>query len=145
MSQRIKGLECQLSLSTPDGADEDVFDDVLEAELNVDMEILEQSYLGHTSKEFDDIFNGISGSVKVHMEGTTIFRLAEKIQDRAERRSPASGVFSLSFTLNFPSGARARLTAENIFFGTIPLKIGKREDYVETELEFKCSRLRRIL
>jgi hypothetical protein len=145
MAQRVKGLECSLSLSTPDGADEEVFEDVLEATLDVDMEILEQGYLGQTSKKFDDIFNGISGNVKTHMETSTIFKLAEKVQDRAERRTPADGVFSLSFTVNFPSGAKARLTAEDIFFGTIPLKIGKREDYVESELTFKCSRLRRVL
>jgi hypothetical protein len=145
MAQRVKGLECSLALSTPDGADEDVFDDVIEAELNMDMEILEKAYLGQTGSKFDDLFKGFSGSVKIHMEGPIFFTFAEKVQDRATRRTPADGVFSLSFTVNFPSGARARLTAEDIFFGTIPMKIGGQSEYVEMELPWKGSTLRRIL
>jgi len=145
MAQRVKGLECSLALSTPDGADEEVFDDIIESELNMDMEILEKAYLGQTGSKFDDLFKGFSGTSKVHMEGPTFFSLSGKIQDRATRRTPADGVFSLSFTVNFPSGARARLTAEDIFFGTIPMKIGGQSEYVEMELTWKCSTLRRIL
>lgn len=145
MSQRVKGIECQLALATPDGNNEEVFDDVLETELIIRMDILEQSYLGKTAPEFDDIFKGIEGNVKFHMEGSTYFKLSEAIQDRAERRTPAAGVFNLTFTVNFPSGAKARLTAENIFFGDMPIRVPKAEEYVEGQLNFKCSRLRRIL
>lgn len=145
MAQRVKGIECKLALSTPDGANEDVFDDVLEAELTIRMDILEQMYLGKTAPEFDDIFKGIEGNVKFHMEGSTYIGLTEKIQDRAERRTPADGVFNLTFTVNFPSGAKARLTCENIFFGDMPIRIPKAEEYVEGALDFKCSTLRRII
>lgn len=145
MAQRVKGLECELALSTPDGSDEDIFEDVIEANLDIEMEILERDYLGQSAPKFDDIFKGISGSVKFHMEAVTYIKFTEKAQDRAERRSPADGVFSLSFTLNMPSGVKARLTAEDIFFGTMPLKIPKRDEYVEGEIPFKCARLRRVL
>jgi hypothetical protein len=145
MAQRVKGLECSLALSTPDGANEEVFDDIIETELNMDMEILEKQYLGQTGAKFDDLFKGFSGTSKIHMESSTFFSLTEKIQDRATRRTPADGVFSLSFTVNFPSGSVARLTAEDIFFGTIPMKIAGQAEYVECELPWKCSTLRRIL
>ena len=145
MSQRVKGLECSLAMSTPDGADEDFADFVEEAELTVDLEILQRDYLGHTSQEFDDIFKGISGSAKVHLDSPAYFKFAEKVQDRAERRTPASGVFSLSFTVNFPSGTTARLTAEDLFFGALPLRMPKRDEYLEGEITFQCKRLRRIL
>jgi hypothetical protein len=145
MAQRVKGLECSLALSTPDGAAEEAFDDIIECELNMDMEILEKAYLGQVGSKFDDLFKGFSGSIKTHMEGSTFFKLAEKIQDRATRRTPADGVFSLSFTLNFPSGTKARLTAEDIYFGTIPMKMAGQSEYVECELPWKGSTLRRIL
>jgi len=144
MAQRIKGLECSLACTTPDGSQEDIFDDVLEAELNIDMEILERAYLGQTGQKFDDLFKGISGNAKFHMEGLTYFKFTEKVQDRATRRTPADGVFSLTFTLNFPSGARARLTAEDIFFGPLPMKVPKQEEYIEGAIDFKCATLRRV-
>lgn len=145
MSQRVKGIECALALSTPDGNAEEIFDDILEAEIKIRLDILEQMYLGKTAPEFDDIFKGIEGNVKFHMEGSTYLAFTEKVQDRAERRTPADGVFNLTLTINFPSGAKARLTCENIFFGDLPIRVPKAEEYVEGAIDFKCSGIRRIL
>lgn len=145
MAQRIKGLECSLSCSTPDGASEDIFEDILEAELTISMEVLAKSYLGQVGEKYDDVFKGISGSVKFHMETTTYLKFTEKVQDRAARRTPADGQFNLSFTLNFPNGQKARLTAEDCFFGDLPIKIGSQTDYIEGGVDFKCSTLRRVL
>lgn len=144
MAQRIKGLECSLALSTPDGSNEDIFEDILEANLSIDLEILERAYIGQTGNKFDDIFRGISGDMKFHMEGLTYLKFTEAVQDRATRRTPADGVFSLTFSFNFPSGARARLTCEDIFFGALPVKIPKQDEYVEGGIEFKCATLRRV-
>jgi hypothetical protein len=145
MSQRIKGLECSLALTTPDGTKEDIFEDVLEAEITISMEILSKMYLGQVGEKYDDIFKGIKGNVKFHMETTTYLAFTEVVQDRATRRTAADGVFNLSFTMNFPNGQKARLTCENCFFGDLPIKVGGQSEYIEGGIDFACSTLRRIL
>lgn len=145
MPQRIKGLECTLAMSTPDGSNEEFFDDIMEAEIVVEIEILEKAYLGQVGNKYDDVFKGISGSVKFHMETTTYLKFTQTVEDRAARRTPAEGQFNLSFTLNFPNGQKARLTAEDCFFGNLPIKIGGQTEYVEGGVDFKCSTLRRVL
>lgn len=144
MSQRIKGLECNLACTTPDGTAEDAFEDVIEAEIIVDIEILSKAYLGQVGEKKDDLFKGIKGSFKLHMETTTYLKFTEKVQDRATRRTPADGVFNLSFTMNFPNGQKARLTAEDCFFGPLPIKMGGQSEYVEGSVDFECTTLRRV-
>jgi hypothetical protein len=140
---RIKGQEVVLGFTNPEG-DQDGIDDVLSLELELDIEILEEKYLGKTSNDFDDIFNGISGQCEVHMRTVDYFRFQERIQDRAERRTAAAGVFTATAAFNFPNGTRARLTVEDLFFGPSPIKVGSRSEYVSGTISFKASRLRRV-
>jgi hypothetical protein len=143
MAQRIKGQETVIGFTNPDG-DQDGIDDILDFEAELDIEILEEKYLGKTSNDFDDIFNGVSGQVSVHMRTSAYFRFQERIQDRAQRRTAADGVFTATSTFNFPNGTRARLTFEDLFFGPSPIQVGGRSEYVKGTIQWKCSTVRRV-
>lgn len=144
MGQRIKGQETVLGFTNPDG-DQQGLDSVLSFEAELDLEILEEGYLGETANRFDDIYKGVSGQVELHLETSEYFRFTERVQDRAERRTPAGGVFTASSTFQFPNGQRARITFEDIFFGAMPVSAPSRSEYVKATIQWKCSRIRRVL
>lgn len=143
MAQRIKGQETTLTFTTPNGDIE--LADILDWEAELDLTILEEKYIGQTANAYDDIYNGVGGTCNFHMQNEVYLAFTELVQDRAERRTPASGVFSATVSMQFPSGVRARLTFENIFFGPMPLKVADRSSYVSGALTWKCERLRRVL
>lgn len=144
MAQRIKGQEVTVAFTTPEGDFTD-FTDVLSATITLENEILEESYLGEVSNRYDDIYNGVSGSVEMHLENNQFVTFMNLVQDRSERRAPAAGQFNVSMTFALPNGERARVTCEDVFWGPIPVEVGGRADYVKLSLEFKCSRMRRVI
>jgi len=144
MAQRLKGQEVVLGFTSPDG-NQAGLENVLSFEAELEVETLEEQYLGKTTKDFDDIFHGCSGQVEIHMKTADYLLFTQKVQDRAQRRTSADGQFTATATFNFPSGSRARLTFENLFFGALPLKIGGRSQYVSATIQWKCDTLRRVL
>ena len=144
MAQRIKGQEVVGSFTGPTG-DVSGLEDILSLEAELDLEILQEGFLGETADRFDDIFHGVSGQVELHLEKTAYFKFTEQVQDRAQRRTPSGGVFNFTATFQFPNGQRARLTFEDIFFGALPLNVASRKDYVKATVQWKCSSIRRVL
>lgn len=142
--QRIKGQEIQIVYTSPDGVEE-AFGPALSAEFTLDVELLREQYLGQSADSFDDIYHGVTGSVEHDINSVAYLKFTEKVQDRAERRSPASGQFSLTVTLNFPDGLKAKVTMEDLFFGELPLKFGSRAAYGRATTNFGCERMRRVL
>ena len=143
MAQRIKGQEVGLSYTDPDGDVEDLgVTQSFEAEL--DIQILEEGYLGETANRFDDIYNGTSGKTELHIESAKWFSFTQKVQDRAARRTAAGGKFSATGSFAFPSGQRIRITFEDIFWGPMPISAPARGDYVKVSLSWKCSNIRRV-
>lgn len=143
-TQRIKGQETSLAFTDPDG-DVDELGVVNSFEAELDVQILEEGYLGETTNRFDDIYNGTSGNLEMHLETSQWFAFTEKIQERSARRSPASGKFSITSTFAFPNGQTARITFEDVFWGPLPLRVPARGEYVTVSLSWKCSELRRVL
>jgi hypothetical protein len=144
MAQRIKGQEVVLGFTNPDGA-QDGITDILSFEAELDIEILEERYLGKVANSYDDIYNGCSGQIELHMRTADYLRFQERIQDRAQRRTAADGTFTATASFNFPNGSRARLTFEDIFFGPSPIRVGGRAEYVSGTIQWKCETLRRVL
>ena len=144
MAQRIKGQETVLGFTNPNG-DQEGLQDVLSFEWELDLEILQEGYLGETADRYDEIYHGVSGQCEIHMETADYFRFQEIVQDRAERRAAASGVFTATSTFTFPSATRARITFEDIFFGAMPTRTPSRSEYVSATIQWKGSRLRRVL
>jgi hypothetical protein len=141
---RIKGQETVLRFTHPQGPQEDL-EDVKSFEAELDVEILQESYLGQTTDEYDDIYHGVSGQVTLHLRSKAYFQFTERVQDRAERRSAAGGVFSATTSFAFPNGERVRLTFQDIFFGPLPIRSPERKGYVEVTISWKGKRMRRVL
>lgn len=140
---RLKGQEVTIGFTTPTG-DQEGLEDVVDFEVELDIEILEEGYLGQTAKQYDSIYHGVSGKASFHMAADDYFDLAEKVQNRAERRTPAGGKFTATATLAFPSGRRVRVTFEDIHFGAFPMRFSGRSDYVQASVNWKGERIRRV-
>jgi len=142
MAQRIKGLEISLNFSSPVG--DEKIENILSAEVDMDISLLEEEYLGDSSKSYDDIFNGFKGKCDFHMSDETFVKFQMRVQDRAMRRDPAGGKFSVTMSHIFPSGKKVRLTYEDIFFGSLPTGFGSRREYVKGTINWGCSRCTRV-
>lgn len=144
MAQRIKGQEVTLGFTSPDG-DQTGLENVTSFEAELDIETLQEAYLGKTTDDYDDIFHGVSGQMDIHMRTADYLLFTQKVQDRAQRRTAADGQFTATASFAFPNGTRARLTFENLFFGPLPIKVGGRAQYVSGTIQWKCDTLRRVL
>ncbi len=136
-NQRIKGQEVQL-LFVVNNVVQQTITDVHTADFAVEMDILEEEYLGETTKRYDEIFKGISGKVGAHLENEGVFTFVAQIVDRAKRRTPGVQV-NVKVTFAFPNGDRPRIILKNVFFSTIPFSTPSRSAYVDTTFDFKGS------
>lgn len=143
MAQRLKGQESKLIISGPAGVEEGLID-VKSFEAEMDLEILEEGLLGETANRFDDIFNGVGGNAEMQIESRLFLDFIGRVQDRAQRRSPASSQFNITAAFALPAGLRVRLVFEDVFFGSIPIRTPSRKEYTTIRVEWKCSSLRRI-
>jgi len=143
-TQRIKGQECKLAFVTPDGPAEGI-DAIKSFEANLDMEILSERYIGEDVDRFDDVVRGFSGKAEIHLASKEYFRFQQKVQDRAQRRTPAAGVFNVTSTFNFPNGERARITFQGLSFEGLPMSVPDGAQYVSATISWKCSTCRRVL
>lgn len=143
MTQRIKGQEVRLSFTDPQGEPEDM-NYVLSFEWELDMEILSEDFLGHTAKEYDDIFHGVNGSAELQLPGPGFFRFQERVQARAQRREAANGTFSATSSFSFPNGVRARIAFLDLKFGTLAVRTSGRSEYVTASFPWSTNTIRRI-
>lgn len=144
MTQRLKGQEVTLSFVTPAG-DAEGLDIISSFEAELVMEILTERYLGETSDRYDDIYRGTTGSAELHIATQDYLTFTQRVQDRAERRTPASGVFNVTSSFAFPNGQRPRITFENVFFGPLPIRVPESAGYVTVTVAWGCARIRRVL
>lgn len=140
--QRIKGQEIALTFSAPSGPQS--LKHILNADVEMDITLLEEEYLGEASKSYDDIFNGFKGKLEVHMSDDVFMRFEQMVQDRAQRRDPASNKFALTMTHQFPSGKKVRVTYQDVFFGAMPRTNPSRKDYVRGTINWGCSSCSRV-
>lgn len=144
MSQRLKGQENILTFTDPDGLVENL-GAIKSCEAELDIQILEEGYIGETANRFDEIYNGTGGSAEMHLENAKWFSFTAKVQERATRRAPAGGKFSITSSFAFADGTRVRVTFEDVFFGPFPLKTGSRSEYISATITWKCSEISRVL
>jgi len=138
MSTRVRGQETRIIVSGPRGVEQSI-DAVksFEAEFNID--ILSEGYLGEVAERQDEIFIKVTGKMEIHIPSAAYFQFAQSIIDRAQRRTSANQVFNITTSLTFPDGRRVRTVFKNVSFGSIPLNVGARDEYVSTTLEFATA------
>ena len=138
MAQRVKGMEVELQITSPNGREE-ALGDVVSATVEFQFDILTQGLLNETADRRDDIFRGVRLEMEVQLERGDFTAVIQRIKDRAQRRTPASDVFSALMTLVMPNGDRPRISLENLFFGSIPIAVGGRDEYVTARFEAETS------
>lgn len=135
--QRIKGQEVSIVI-TNDGELEAELTDVKNCEFVPQFEIKEQGYLGEKTNRTDDIFNGVKGSLELHIHSGDVFDFIQAVKDRAQRNTP-DRVFNIAGIFVFPNGEIRTLTIPDAKFGPTPISQSDRGDYVAVKFEFAAD------
>lgn len=135
MPTRLKGQETTITVISKTNGVEPAFSDVKSFEVQFDREILSEDYLGQTTSQKDDIFNGVSGRIEIHSRTADILSLVERINLVSKRRLPGEQI-QIASTLRFPLGGSRRLVFGPCAFGNIPVNISGRAEFVTFTLEF---------
>jgi hypothetical protein len=132
---RAKGQEVEV-LIVVNGQVKDTITDVRSFEMEAQLEVLKEGYLGETTDRRDDIYRGVKGKISLHFENSDVLSLMRDLIDRARRRTPGVAV-NIKASINFPGGQRTRVMLPNVFFGPIPMNFGGRADYGTIDLDFE--------
>lgn len=135
MAQRIKGQEVEL-IFVEDNTPLTGVADVRSFEMEAQLEILSEGYLGETTDRKDSVYKGFSGRTELHFENRDVIDLARRLIDKARRRTGGTRI-NMKVTLVFPEGERVRVLLKNLEFGAIPLGFGSRADYGTITLAFE--------
>jgi hypothetical protein len=138
MTQRVKGSETRVTVTGPNGIEEGLTD-IRSFEFGYERVVTEEGYLGEASDRYDDIYKGISFRFELHLEDQGAFQFVERVNARSQRRTAADEVFNVVTTLDFPNGERPRVNIQDCFFGTLPVAVGGREEYVTMTVEGKAQ------
>lgn len=140
MAQRIKGSEVTAIVTSPDGR-EDSIDAIGSLSLTIQIELLSEGYLGESANRRDEIYNGVEGSLELHLERGAYFDLVTKIKNRAARRTAATDRFDLMAIFAFPNGDRRRAIIRDVHFGEIPVESSGRGEYVSSTINFGAEEI----
>jgi hypothetical protein len=137
-AQRIKGQEVSIAI-TLDGALQTQIDTIQSADIEMELDLLQEGYIGETSDRVDSVYKTISISVTGHANSQAYIELADAIARRAQRRSGGALRIDLVGTFAFPNGDFPSLVIPDVFFESIPFNIGGRDEYVEFTLSGRGS------
>lgn len=137
MSQRVKGQEVELFI-IKDGRVVTSFSEIRSFEIEWQLELKSEGYLGETTNRKDSVFNGIRGKIEIHSSNKDVFDVVQALVDKARRRT-AGTIFKINATLKYPNGDRPRISIPDVEFGGLPMNISSRTDYVSFSLDFEAS------
>ncbi len=134
MGTRLKGQETAVSFVSANGTEESVAD-VKSFDIQFDRDILSEGYLGQTTEQKDDIFKGVSGKLEFHVRKAEFLDLVRRMNEKTKRRLPGEQ-FEIVSTLTFPDGERRRIIVGSAAFGSIPITMPSRDDYVSVTFDY---------
>ncbi len=135
--QRIKGQETIVTI-VENNVPITTIRDINSLDMEAQLEILTEGYLGETTDRRDEKYNGFSGSIGMHFSNPDILKFTRRIIDRARRREVGVQI-NITSTLSFPNGVITRMLLKDCFFGAIPMSFGSRGDYGTITLPFEGS------
>jgi hypothetical protein len=140
MSKRLKGQEVTLSL-VRDGRPKPIgkFQSVT---LTIDMERLEEEYIGATSMEYDSIYNGTQIESDFHLPNDEYFKFAEALKLRAERRTGGAIRIDAAIVMSMPDGSVKTFVLIDLEFAELAVEVGSRKDFVSGSIDGKTSKIR---
>lgn len=129
MSTRLKGQETEIRMISVTSGLLSSFSDVKSFSITFDREVLDEGYVGQTTNQKDDIFNGVSFDITTHNSSADVVALIQRINEVSKQRLPGERI-EIVTTLRFADGNR-RIILSDAKFGNIPINIGGRGEYVE--------------
>lgn len=138
MAQRVKGQEVAVIVMV-DGELVARIDSISSCNIEFELDLLEEGYLGETSQRYDSIFNGVSIEIVGHMTSQEALLLADVIVARAQNRVGGATRVDIQATFIFPNGDVPSVNLPDVFFEGVPFDIGARDEYVEFTLSGKTS------
>ena len=135
---RLKGQETQIRLLR-NGAPTEVTNAILSFDMNDELEVLEEAYLGETESRYDNIYKGTTISMEVHMENQAAMDHRDEVVANAQRRDGAAARFDYAFVMTTPDGASKSYVMVDVKHGNIGFSDSARADYVTAKFEGSCS------
>lgn len=135
--QRIRGQEVQVLITRGDSL-EDTLTEIQSFNFEPEFEIKSQGYLGEKTNRKDDIYNGCKGDMELHLHSQDWFRFLTAIKDRAQRVTPDL-VINVVAVCNFPDGTTPSVLFPDVKFGSTPVSISSRGEYVKVKMSFECD------
>lgn len=138
----MKGQAVEVQVLRSTGI-EDSLGDVVSFDTEDKLEIKEQGYLGETTNRHDDVYNGTTGSMTMHMQKAKAMQFRMDLIERARRRTPWFKV-NLKASFNYDNGDVFRVSFPDVKFGTPKVSAGARADYVTLTFNWACDAPRKL-
>jgi len=117
---------------------QDALTDVQDFNSEAELEIKSQGYLGEKSNRKDEIYNGVKFDLSLHMHTQDPFLFQFNIVQRAKRITPDT-LFNISGVFSFPGGDQPVFLYPDAKFGSQPLAVSSRGDYVKLKISGECD------
>lgn len=135
-SNRILGQEAAIAIMQ-DGQLLTRIDSITSVEIELELEIMEEGYLGEKSNRIDSVFNGVRVKIEGHCNSQAYFELADAIAARAQRRTGGAVRIDIVGSFAFPNGEFPSIAIPDVHFQTIPFSLGSRSEFMQFSLEGK--------
>jgi hypothetical protein len=113
--------------------------DIMNFNTELVSEIKEQDFLGEAFTRVDDVFKNAKFDFELQVHSGQIFLLAKAINDRQKRINPLIQ-FVISSTLIFvETGEIYQMVYPDCVFGSIPMNVPARTDYVKFKVQGACE------
>lgn len=138
MSTRVKGQDTFVSVIV-DGQLDTSIETVKSCDLEFEMDLLEENYLGEVATQYDTIYNGIMVKLELHVTRGEIFDLADAIKLRAQRKTGGATRIDITTSFWMPNGSFITIVLVDWFSESVPVSTGAREEYTSVTLSGKSS------
>ena len=136
-SYRVRGQEVSVQV-VQNGKIVAELTDVKSFDVEFQMDVMKEGYLGEFTDRRDDMFKGISGKIEFHIENNGPFDFINAIVQRSQSRVKGTQ-FNVQSTINLPNGQVKRLLVNDIFFSSVPVNVSGRSDYVTYSLPYEAA------
>lgn len=137
MAERLRGQEVSIVV-TRGSVLEDTLVNIQNFNFEPESEIQSQGYLGEKTERKDAIYKGCKGDLELHVHSQDFLRFAKAVQDQQKRITPDL-VINITAVLFFADGTTPSIIVRNVKFGSIPINVANRADYVKIKLDFAAD------
>lgn len=137
MALRLRGSEVEVRI-TKAGVLMDTITKVANFEFESKTELTEDSFLGSTTNEFDEVYNGCSFNFEVQLDTPDWLDFQKSIENKARRITP-DVQFTITAVLFWPSGQTRAMVIPDAHFGAVPISIGGKNEYVTSKCDGGAS------